>query len=366
MTNHKYYPQLDSLRAFAAIGVINLHWLAASYPTLFGIHHESNWGFGYYGVQLFFVLSGFLITNILIENKDLESRKSVIKKFYIRRILRLFPIYFLFLIFLIAVRDPFAIENIGWFLTYTANFRFFQVGGLIDVWSNHLWTLSIEEQFYLAFPFLILLTPRKQEAIIPILLIVGSLAFKSYYHQSAEPINLLTISQLDMLGAGVGLALIKNRCGEKFNWLTGRAGKIVMIASLVSCLWIFYSVEQASVLWRCFDYLLLVSFSLLVANTAVGFTGIAGRIFNSSILIYLGKVSYGLYLYHKVVPLTLLIFLNKLNLQINTIQSFYLINLSILLIVTHLSWILIERPILRLKSNFQYRYPIQGPNELAN
>lgn len=351
----RYYPQLDTLRAFAAFGVINLHWLNSSYPELFGISHNSHWDFGHFGVQLFFVLSGFLITNILLENKSSKSNKKVIKNFYIRRFLRLFPIYWLFIIFLVIVEDKFVIENIGWFLTYTANFKFYEAGGLIDVWSNHLWTLSIEEQFYLAFPFLILLTPKKLEILVPIVLISASLLFKSLCHGSGESINLLTIAQLDMLGAGVGLALIKNRFLEKFNLLTGSVGKTTMIISLASCIWIYYFINPGSTIWIAFDYLLLISFSLLVANTASGFSGITGKIFNNKILIYLGKVSYGLYVYHKVVPVMLLIFLKKLDVQITNILVYYIINLAILLIATHLSWILIEKPFLKLKSKFEYK-----------
>jgi len=355
MSDQKYYPQLDTLRAFAAFGVINLHWLNTSYPELFGIDHSSNWDFGHYGVQLFFVLSGFLITTILINNKSSKSKVHIIKNFYVRRFLRLFPIYYLFLAFLVLVKDEFVTDNMGWFLTYTANFKFYDAGGLIDVWSNHLWTLSIEEQFYLVFPFLILLTPRKYEVLIPTTLIAVSLAFKSMNMGTDNPINLLTIAQLDMLGAGVGLALIKSRTTGKFGLLTGQVAKTIMVTSLLVCLWIYYAVDKASPLWFSFDYLLLVSFTLLVANTANGFSGVVGKVFDNKVLIYLGKVSYGLYLYHKVIPLTLLIVLKRLDIQIDNIVVYYCVNLLILLVLTHFSWMLIEKPILRFKSKFEYK-----------
>lgn len=354
MTDQKYYLQLNSLRAFAAFAVINLHWLNTDYPKFFGIAHNSNWGFGHYGVQLFFVLSGFLITNILINNKSSKSNALVIRNFYVRRCLRLFPIYYLFLAFLVLVKDEFVIENIGWFLTYTANFKFYNAGGLVDVWSNHLWTLSIEEQFYLIFPLIFLLVKRKHAFIIPISLIVMSLVFKVINHGDEKPFNLLIIAQLDMLGAGVGLALIKNESIEMFHLLTGKTGKIIMTISLFACIWFYHFVDKTSVLWVIFDSLLLVSFSLLVANATSGFSGIVGRVLDNKILIYLGKVSYGLYLYHKIIPLSLLIIVKKLDVQIDSILIYYLVNLILLLIVTHLSWILVEKPILKFKSYFEY------------
>jgi peptidoglycan/LPS O-acetylase OafA/YrhL len=355
MNDQKYYPQLNTLRAFAAFAVINLHWLNSEYPKLFGINHISNWGFGHYGVQLFFVLSGFLITNILINTGSSKSIALIIKNFYIRRFLRLFPLYYLFLVFLILLKDEFVTENIGWFLTYTVNFKFYSVGGLVDVWSNHLWTLSIEEQFYLVFPFLILLIKRKHAFFIPIVLIVVSLIFKFMNQGIEKPFNLLTITQLDMLGAGVGLALIKNRLSETFNLLTGKIGKTIMMVSLFACIWVYYFVDMTPEIWLTFDCLLLLAFSLLVANATNGFSGIVGRVFDNKVLIYLGKVSYGLYVYHKIVPLSLLIILKKIDIQIDSILIYYIINLIILLVVTHLSWILVEKPMLKFKSKFEYK-----------
>ena len=354
MPEQKYYPQLDALRAFAAFGVIHLHWFNSEYTGLFDIDHSSNWGFGHFGVQLFFVLSGFLITNILISNKNTKSSGQIIKNFYIRRFLRLIPIYYLFLAFLVLMKDEFVINNIVWFLTYTSNFRFYSVG-LVDVWSNHLWTLSIEEQFYLVFPFLILFISKTYDVFIPIVLMTFALLFKSLNMHTDDPIGLLTMAQMDMLGAGVGLALIKNRSTKWFDLLTSKVGNLIMVITLLSCLWIYYFVSEDSILWYTFDYLLVISFTLLVANTAHGFSGVTGKIFTNKFLIYLGKVSYGLYVYHKVVPLSLIIVLKKLEIQMDNILIYYFVNLAILLVITHFSWILVEKPILKLKSRFEYQ-----------
>src|SRR5690349_1354590 len=105
MNQVRYYSQLDALRAIAALGVINLHWLDSKYLSLYNIHPSLDWGFGKFGVQLFFVLSGFLITDILIASKSLEQKGKVVIKFYMRRILRLLPIYYLLILYLIVVKD---------------------------------------------------------------------------------------------------------------------------------------------------------------------------------------------------------------------------------------------------------------------
>jgi peptidoglycan/LPS O-acetylase OafA/YrhL len=141
-------PQLDTLRFFVVIGVMVTHnWHLKRLPWLFG---DLDWGG--LGVRLFFVLSGFLITGILIkcrEMADAETRTSrfYIRQFYIRRILRIFPIYYL-TIFLAFVFDvPGTREVWGWLATYTSNVYI----TLNNTWiarMGHFWSLAVEEHFY--------------------------------------------------------------------------------------------------------------------------------------------------------------------------------------------------------------------------
>lgn len=351
MEKKDYYNQLDSLRTICAFGVINLHWFIPSYLALFGLEYHSIWEFGHYGVQVFFVLSGFLITNILIRHKNSRNKLKVIKNFYVRRALRLFPIYYLFLIYLLVViiGDKFISNNIGWFLTYTANIKFYITGGLVDVWSNHLWTLSVEEQFYLLFPIIFLFIPKRFEYWLAIFFIFSALTFKYLSFGNGQPTALLTFAQMDMLGVGVLIAVLKNRHKCIYLSLANSWVKIIILITITLSLWIFYFQPTLS---RFLDYILLISFGLIVANTAIGFNGVVGYILNNRVLQYLGRISYGLYLYHKIIPLSLIIILNKLDLRIENIVVYYITNLSILLICSHISWKLIESPILSLKSKF--------------
>lgn len=346
-----YLPQIDTLRFFAALGVINLHWVNVYFEGSF------DWSLGKYGVQLFFVLSGFLITKILLAQKESPTQKmTLVKRFFMRRVLRLFPIYYLLLIFLILIKDQYVIDNALSFFSYTANFSFAQ-DGLVDKWSNHVWTLCIEEQFYLIFPWLILFTPRKWELpTLGILFGIGVL-FKILIVLLQRPNwYFLMFSQLDMLAAGALLGLFWHRNSSYLDRLTQTSTYLIPVFGLLTIA-LHYTTAHESYLRMTFTLSLLIFCVLLVHKTALGFKGKASRlIFDNAILQYLGKVSYGLYLYlyHKVIPLTLFIVLPKLGIQNNNFYFLYLLSFAILLIVSIASWQWIEKPILKLKKHFSY------------
>jgi peptidoglycan/LPS O-acetylase OafA/YrhL len=140
-----YMPQLDALRALGVFGVWFTHWGIGTLPVLRWIH------WGEMGVQLFFVLSGYLITGILLRARDRadcgEGKWLVAKRFYVRRFLRICPIYYLTLLATAIVIQHMR-EGFFWHLTYTSNI-FFALRGRLDLIGAHFWTLSVEEQFYL-------------------------------------------------------------------------------------------------------------------------------------------------------------------------------------------------------------------------
>jgi peptidoglycan/LPS O-acetylase OafA/YrhL len=139
-------PELDSLRAFAVLAVV---WSHSSNINI-GIS-------GFQGVLLFFVISGFLITGILLNARAAEASPwSVLYAFYARRFLRIFPIYYAVLFVALAVGFPSVRDAIGWHLAYLSNW-YFAYQGFDKV--SHLWSLAVEEQFYLVWPWLVLLVP---------------------------------------------------------------------------------------------------------------------------------------------------------------------------------------------------------------
>jgi peptidoglycan/LPS O-acetylase OafA/YrhL len=137
-----YMVQLDGLRAFAVFFVM--------------IHHYSGNRLGFaanFGVKLFFVLSGFLITSILLRKRRAiqqcgRTRRSAVKQFYIRRFLRIFPLYYFVIAVAVLINLGPAREALGWMLSYTLNIYMGYHGAYLEYFA-HFWTLAVEEQYYL-------------------------------------------------------------------------------------------------------------------------------------------------------------------------------------------------------------------------
>jgi len=194
----RWCPQLDGLRAIAVTFVLIHHWIS---PRL---------GFGIIGVQLFFVLSGFLITGILLrERRGVESgRQSIgfsVRQFYARRFLRIFPLYYACLA-LFVVLDRFEIrKSLVWFACYLSNVFFFLKGEFGGPFS-HFWSLAVEEQFYLFWPWIVLLAPRKRLLAI----LVGAIVLAPLTRLTTFLRNILHVLHLPgILNFGViGLILL--------------------------------------------------------------------------------------------------------------------------------------------------------------
>ncbi|HWY99218.1 MAG TPA: acyltransferase, partial [Bacteroidia bacterium] len=154
--NRAYYPALNGLRAYAALTVLAYHTTIAGF-----------W-FGWIGIHFFFVLSGFLITNILLNSKEATN---YFKVFYARRFLRIFPIYYLLLFGVLAAS---AIKNqylkpAWYYIFYIQNFPMsYSNWHLIGFFKllGHTWTLAIEEQFYVFFPLLVKFLKEKTLVIV--------------------------------------------------------------------------------------------------------------------------------------------------------------------------------------------------------
>jgi peptidoglycan/LPS O-acetylase OafA/YrhL len=199
----KYFSQLDGFRFFAILSVMLGHFVPL------GIVSRIPLG---YGVLFFFVLSSFLISRILLTAKDNDERKlnnnwRSLKQFYIRRSLRIFPIYYLVLFFLFLVNFYPCRIIFPWLLTYTLNlFISFNSDISIAGGFTHLWSLCIEEQFYLVFPIFIFII--KSKYILKFLIgltIIGLFGRMILY--IGNPLNIAlynfhSISALDSLGIG--------------------------------------------------------------------------------------------------------------------------------------------------------------------
>jgi peptidoglycan/LPS O-acetylase OafA/YrhL len=337
-----YIRSLDGLRAMAALMVVFFH----SPARLFSFQ------FGWAGVNLFFILSGFLITRILLNTKELSFRSYSIN-FYARRSLRIFPLYFFYILLAVVllfwlnrsmiVPEPDIAQgihdfrsNYPYLLTYTYNFQ--QVINLLhhrDYSSSlafgHLWSLSVEEQFYLVFPFIVYFVPvkwlKKILAVTVVLIPFLRLLFVLWMKQKTSDLfwigDVLYIStpfQLDALGLGACIALFDFGAIVKNLkvWLL-IVGGLLVITGIVHLLVLpTYNVhiENSSlgfdnpvyhlvnpienfILNNRYLYtipLLNLFFGLLVLGAVNG--KLWPALFENRILLKIGKISYGIYIYH--------------------------------------------------------------------
>lgn len=206
----RYKPQLDGLRTLAVGGVIGHH-----------LWPESWWGHGWLtrwgalGVPLFFVLSGFLITTLLLNARDgsassANARIGVWWRFGIRRVLRLFPAYYVVILIGLVLGVRAIVELWPWHVTYLTNFWIARHGQWIGP-ASHFWSLAVEEQFYLVWPVIVLFCPlNKMGCVIGSTLVIGPL-FRFWW----EGPDVLLLSRVDQLGGGALLAwLAHEQCHD--------------------------------------------------------------------------------------------------------------------------------------------------------
>jgi peptidoglycan/LPS O-acetylase OafA/YrhL len=363
LANHgDYFRQLDFLRAISVCMVIFSHWA--------GFHQylwDENvfWFNGEIGVKIFFVISGFLITSILLNEReraeqDMSSRIYSLKTFYIRRFLRIFPIYYLTLFATYAIGHPDVVQSIAWHVTYLSNFFFALRGDYLgDV--SHFWSLAVEEQFYLAWPFAIFFIPRKYLFAF-MLICVASAPVVRYMAMFVLNWNdvtssVLPFASLDCLAGGGILALIRSNTFpgiDKNMWLS-RLKIIGLVCGLLFISLHFVSVPDDQVwylifLWRLILVPALIALVLLFVH---GFRGVTQRLVELPPLLYMGKISYGIYIFHFFVPSATAWICNELQVTLSPVLLL-LINIVILLVLSSMSWHIFEKPINDLKKYFDY------------
>ncbi len=347
----QYMPQLDGLRAFAVMAVMFQHF----YGSRIGL----DWPIGEWGVQLFFVLSGFLITGILLGCRETNAaRPFQLRQFYIRRALRIWPLFYLVVLGAAALDIRPMRENLWWHLTYASNILVALRGGWIGP-ASHLWSLAVEEQFYLLWPWLMLWLPTKYLRPAILLAIAAAPIYKIVGHFAGlNTISLfvLTIGCLDALGIGALLALYRRQkpalCDDltrdkRYNWLGFAAfcGAILSCVFWRSHLWIQIAGSLCATLF----------FAWLVHRGAHGFGGATATLLTWKPLIYLGQISYGLYLFHKFLTVVVPHVFEALQLSYPdepVAQAVLLISINIAL--ASCSWFWFEKPINSWKKRFPY------------
>ncbi len=230
-TTLPYMRQLDGLRAFAVLGVLWTHYVPQEL-WLLGMN------LGEFGVRLFFVLSGFLITSLLMDARGRILREeqtlfAALRQFYLRRFLRIFPLFYATLGVAFVLAIPPVRETLAWHTLYLSNIYMAESG----TWPRavaHLWSLAIEEQFYLAWPWVVFVMPlRFLPPAILSLLVIGpmfrSIGVLAGWNDVAN--RVLTPAAIDTLGYGCLLAYISH--GK-----TTDASAVRRHARIMPCCWV--------------------------------------------------------------------------------------------------------------------------------
>ncbi len=358
-----YYKNLDGVRGIAALMVMFYHFfLFAHYDDGIYLILEKLSVFGQTGVTLFFVLSGFLITRILMESKNSEG---YFKNFYIRRSLRIFPLYYLFLI-LTYYAFP-LIFDLKWVPIDRQLYYFFylQNWAITFDWKAigpiHFWSLAVEEHFYLFWPFLVFYTNRKRLFISIIGIISIAMFLRWFMHSEGIGIHYFTFTRFDALALGALLSLL-----EVKEYLVSKNAKYFLFSGIFSLiptiiLWLSFSGE-ALVIIQVVKYLLLslTYFSFIGFVISLSQQSLINQILNSRLLNYTGKISYGLYVYHPFI-------FHYVNKSID--NKYWIVTMIVSFVVSYLisslSFNFFESYFLKLKDRFTTKKPDNSSIELT-
>lgn len=346
-----YMPQLDGLRAIAVTLVILAHcWWRES-------------GLGHQGVRLFFVLSGFLITGILLElRRSVEAQQTTLafawRAFFVRRALRIFPAYFALLLIYLALGVPGFHEQLVWHALFLSNISIFLEGSWEPWQIAHLWSLSVEEQFYLLWPALIFLAPRR--SLTPLCLALAAVAviwrIVGVQLSDMEYAAGLTPASFDALAGGAIVALAFQdgwRAPLQRFCLWCAAPWAALTATLALKLW-----EPAPlVYWSLVETLGAVALAGVVSAAASGETGrIASRFLTWRPIRGLGRISYGLYLFHGLMLWVAVEAIERTNvIAFRYGPELFILCYALTLVFATISWRWFELPFLRLKRRAPYQ-----------
>jgi peptidoglycan/LPS O-acetylase OafA/YrhL len=358
LPHRTHYPALDGLRGFASLLVVCYHNYGGINRYLF---------FGWLGVDIFFVLSGFLITEVLLNSL---GQDGFLRRFYMRRVLRLFPVYYAGLILLLwlapawkglPVRLDFFVGHQLWFWTYLQNWLLIFRDPGQQTALNHLWSLAVEEQFYLFWPLAILLL-RKPAYLLPFITLVLLLTIGLrlwIWNKQLEGLayfNLYTFTRIDGICIGCMVALIRRL---RPGFLDRQTFSIVLFFALLNFGFYYLNSRQSG-----YPFLALVGyttfamiFGLLVNDLCHTEGSLFSRIFSHPALRFMGLVSYATYFIHWPLYLFVNPYLEPWlsGLTHSSMAPFLSSTLTILASygLGYLSYRYFELPFLRLKKRFE-------------
>lgn len=328
-------PALDGLRALALLCVMAFHFV----PPL---EHVS--ALGSVGVRVFFVLSGFLITRILLASRS-QALSVALPSFYLRRGLRILPVFYAVLAIAWLLNIGPVRQTIGWHVSYLTNVYLFER----QAWHgsiSHLWSLAVEQQFYLVWPFVILLTPERW---LPAVIVLAIGLVPASRLVVGGPMNsVLATSCLDSLGAGALLAFPRLVRGSR------RVGATVGIPLLIAAMALGMAGVDAVVCEVAFDFGVSLTAMWVVGAAA---EGQAWPLLSWAPLTSIGTISYGAYLVHGFAPYLAGRYISGFMGMAWPLRAAILTTLT--LVAAQASWAWLESPLLALKDRVGRREDLE-------
>jgi peptidoglycan/LPS O-acetylase OafA/YrhL len=371
-----HMPTLDGLRGLAILMVLLDHFVGGMLPTN-SVERVIVYvtGYGSYGVDLFFVLSGFLITGILYDARD---KTYYFRNFYMRRFLRIFPLYYgvLALLFFVGPLIPllhgatldYLRERQAWAWLYGVNIYTAIYGEWRLSFINHFWSLSVEEHFYLFWPLVVYLLARRPRALIVLSLVVSLSAMLARLVGSLMGLSwfttgVLTPFRLDGLALGAFLAVAARQPGglKWLIWALPRVMAVVggLLAATVVWIRLLGARHGLELVGGVRPMLIEMALAgLLVWALVAHERSATSRFFRNRFMVFLGTYSYGLYVYHHFISYYLRDNFTELELApllgshgaAVALQA--ALGASASLGVAYLSYELVEKRFLRLKRLF--------------
>ena len=360
-----YHPELDIVRFFAFLMVFVHHaiphepafWMKLGIAEPIARVIGGIGSMGAFGVDVFFALSAYLITELLLREKQ-QCGEVDVRAFYLRRILRIWPLYFVFLAFAAALHWIIPGQQIGWragmAFTFLAGNWWIVFQGFPSSIIFPLWSISIEEQFYLTWPAIVRRISRNAMAVFAIVMLVIATLTRIYlgaHHAGETQVWCNTLARLDPIALGILAAIV----------LKGRTPNLQPLARVALVVGGVTGIALAANYWMVkFDPLATSSMVLGYPAAALGSVALLVAVLNEhamlrkSALVYLGRISYGLYVFH-----VLGLMISDYTVQDQTASlGRYILRVSVALATTiglaAASYRWLETPFLHIKQRFTH------------